>query len=402
MNFIKYTVAASLFSGVVSAQGLFDINPNEDLDESIPLTYTFGVQFGYDDNVNPINPVGFPAVSDESSAYVAADLSANLAVRDPQTAWDINVGVGVTHYLDDVRDNDTAYDANLAFNFNHRISDRTRFVSRNFVNYGLDLGNFFGALTNRQVDEFLYLSTDNAIGYRWTDRLATYTGVTYSTLQYEGDDLDVDTYTVYNQFRYILNPQTTLTATGRYTFSDFGNGDDSDRVGATVGVERQLSPTSAIVAQVGVQFGEENTSAFVNVHYNKQVTQQLKARAFVRYSQEDTDTIFVDPTTGPAFTSFRYEDKQVLRIGGAVDYTLSPQLVLTLGGNYTFSDFSESTGGQADADWDLFSVYTGLTYQLSPAFSVNASVNFTDSSADTILNRDYDRIRYEVGANYTF
>ena len=399
MNFIKYTVAASLFSGVVSAQGLFDINPHENLDESIPLTYTFGVQFGYDDNVNPITPVGFAEQPDEGSAYVSADLTANLAVRDPQTAWDISATIGATRYFsDDVTSNEVTQDIRLAFNLNHRINDRTRFVSRNFLNYGLDLGNFFGAVTNRQVEEFLYLSTDNAIGYRWTDRLATYTGVSYSTLQYEGDQLDVNTFSAYNQFRYVLNPVTTLTSTGRYTFSDFSSGGDANRAAATVGFERQLSPTSQLVAQVGAQFGD-NTSAFVNVHYNKQVTQQLKARVFARFSQEDTDTVFVDPST---LTVFRFEDTQVFRIGGAFDYLLSPQLTFTLGGNYSLSDFSDATGGQADADWDLFSIYGSLAYQINPAFSVNASINYTDSSADSLVNRDFDRIRYEVGANYTF
>jgi len=227
--------------------------------------------------------------------------------------------------------------------------------------------------------------------------LATYTGVSYSTLQYEGDALDVNTFSAYNQFRYVLNPVTTLTSTGRYTFSDFSSGGNSNRAAATVGFERQLSPTSQLVAQVGAQFGD-NTSAFVNVHYNKQVTRQLRARAFARFSQEDTDTVFVDPTT---FDVFRFQDTQVFRIGGAFDYSLSPQLTFTLGGNYSLSDFSDATGGQADADWDLFSIYGSLAYQISPAFSVNASINYTDSSADSLVNRDFDRIRYE-GANYTF
>jgi len=138
MNFIKYTVAASLFSGVVSAQGLFDINPHETLDESIPLTYTFGVQFGYDDNVNPITPVGFPDQSDEGSAYVSADLSANLAVRDPQTAWDINATIGATRYFsDDVTSNEVTQHIRLAFNFNHRISDRTCLLIMQSVTVGL-------------------------------------------------------------------------------------------------------------------------------------------------------------------------------------------------------------------------------------------------------------------------
>ncbi len=397
MNFIKYTVAASLFSGVASAQGLFDINPNEVLDESIPLTYTFGVQFGYDDNANPITATG-TAASDEGSSYVSADLTANLAIREPRTSWDINAGIGTTQYLDDVREDDTTYNLHAAFNFNHRINDRARFVSRNFANYGLDLDNFYGAITNRNADEFLYFSTDNAIGYRWTERLATYTGVTYSTLQYEGDDLDVDRYSIYNQFRYILNPQTTLTATGRYSFADFGNGGDTDRVNATVGFERQLSSTSSLVAQFGTQLGD-SSSAFVNAHYNKQVTQQLKARAFIRYSQEDTDSIFFSS----AGNSFRYEDRQVLRVGGAFDYALSPQLVLTAGGNYSNSEYSDSSDAtQGDADWDLFSVYSALTYKINHAFSVRGSVNYTDSSADDVINRDYDRTRYEIGAYYTF
>lgn len=385
MKLIKYTAAATLLSGVASAQGLFDINPNESESDSSPLRYTAGVAFGYDDNVNPTT-----FGPEDSSTYVKADLGANLVVRGEQTSWDINAGVGATHYLDDVRVDDTVYNGNLALNLNHRINDRVRFVSRNFFNYGLDLGNFYGPITSRQIEEYTYFSTDNAIGYRWTDRLATYTGIAYSMLDYDGDGNDVNSFAIYNQFRYTLNQQSTLTATARYTMSDYDTS-DTDRVTASVGFEHRLSDDSSVVFSVGAQFGDK-TSAYGNLSYNHQVNSQLRARVFARYSQEDTDTVFGGD---------RYEDKTSLRIGAAADYTLSPQVTLTIGGNYTMSDYKDATA-LPDGDWDLFNIYVGATYKINDALSLRASANHTTSDATVIPNRDYDRNRYEVGVNYAF
>ncbi len=383
MKLIKYTAAATLLSGAASAQGLFDVNPNESDDESSPLRYTAGVSFGYDDNVNA-------ASAEESSTYVKGSLGANLVVRGEQTSWDVNAHIGATNYFDDVRSDDTVYNGGIALNINHRVNDRTRLVSRNFFNYGLDLGNFYGPITSRQIDEYTYFSTDNAIGYRWTDRLGTYTGIAYSTLDYDGGSRDVDSLSVYNQFRYTLNSQTTLTATARYTMSDYDT-TDTDRVTASVGFEHRLSDNSSVVAQVGGQFGDKS-SAYGSFSYNNRVNSQLKTRVFARYSQEDTDTIF---------SGDRYEDKTALRIGAAADYTFSPQITLTLGGNYTMSDYKDATA-LSDGDWDLFNIYVGATYKINDALSVRASANHTTSDSNVIPGRDYDRNRYELGVNYAF
>ncbi len=393
MKLIKYTAVASLLTGVASAQGLFDVNSNETEGESSPLKYTAGVAFGYDDNVSPTS-----AAAESDSTYVRGNVGASLVVRGAQTSWDISAGVGVTNYLDDIEGgDDTTYNANLALNINHRLNDRTRLVSRNFFNYGLDLGNFYGPITSRQVDEYVYFSTDNAIGYRWTDRLATYTGVAFSTLNYDdGSQSDVDSYSVYNQFRYTLSDQTVLTATGRYTYSDYSTG-DSDRTTASVGFEHRLSESSTVAFQVGGQFGD-NTSAYANLSYTAQINNQLKIRTFARYSQEDTDTVFIDPATGVAD---RYEDKTTLRIGAAADYTLSPQITLTAGGSYITSDYSDATTLE-EGTYDLYSVYLGATYKINEALSVTGSANFTDSRSGVIPNRDYNRRRYEVGVNYAF
>jgi hypothetical protein len=385
MKLIKYTAAAAFMTGVASAQGLFDVNPNESESESLPLKYTVGVALGYDDNVFPTTPG-----PESSSSYMKGTVGANLVVRNEQTSWDLNALLGVTNYFDDAVTNDTTYNARLAYNLNHRVNERVRFVSRNFFNYGLDLGNFYGAVTARDINEYTYLSTDNAIGYRWTERLATYTGVAFSMVNYDDNIRDVDSYSIYNQFRYSLDQVATLTANLRFEYSEFAFG-NTDRLTASVGYERRLSDVSSLVGEVGAQFADSN-NGYGSLSYNYQVNTQLRARAFARYSQEDTDTVFVGG---------RYEDKTALRIGAAADYTLSPKITLTLGGNYTMSDYAEG-GALADGEWDQFDIYAGASYKISDAFSVSASINHTTSEATVIPNRDYDRNRYELGVNYTF
>lgn len=387
MNLIKYTAVATILTGAANAQGLFNVNPNEGDSESSPLRYTAGVSFGYDDNVNPTN-----GLAEESSAFIKGNLRANLVVRDQQTSWDLKAGVGATNYSDDVRSNDTVYNGNVVLNLNHSINDRTRFVSRNFFNYGLDLDSFYGPETSRRADEYTYFSTDNAIGYRWTDRVATYTGVAFSMIDYDGSRNDLDSISIYNQFRYTVSQQTVLTATGRYTMSDYNVG-DSDRFTGSVGIEHKINDTSTVVAEVGAQFGEK-TSAYGSLNYLKKVNTQLKARVFARYSQEDVDTVF---------SGDRYETKTSLRIGAAADYKLSPQVTLTLGGNYAMSEYEDATA-LPDGDWDLFNIYIGATYKINDALSVRVSANHTtsDATAAAFPNRDYDRNRYQVGVNYVF
>lgn len=385
MNLIKYTVAVGAMSGVVNAQGLFDVNPNETEGESSALRYTVGVAVGYDDNVNPTS-----GVAEESSLYARATVGANVVTRGPRTSWDVNAHVGYTNYFD-VTNNDSTVNAGIAFNLNHRINNRVRFVSRNFFNYGIDLGNFYGPITSRQTDEYTYFSTDNAIGYRWTDRLATYTGVTYSMLDYDGSTNDVNSLGFYNTFRYTLSPQTVLTATYRYNNADYDSGSRSSQY-VSAGFEHKLSDTATLTGDFGAQIGD-STTPYGQLSYSNRITDQLRMRAFARYSQEDTDTVF---------PGGRYNEKTSLRVGGAADYTLSPNVILTVGGNYVMSDYSDGAP-LADADWDLFNVYLGMTYKINDAVSIRGSVNHTTSDSTLPgVDRDYDRNRYEVGMYYSF
>jgi hypothetical protein len=386
MKLIKYTATAALVTGVASAQGLFNVNPVSELEESSPLKYTVGTSYGYDDNVNPTSP----GTSGVGSPYSRANLGASLAVRDQQTSWDLNATVGVTYYEDSAVPNDVDYNGRLQLNLNHEINDRFRVITRNYINYGLDLGNFFGEVATRELEEYTYASTDNSIGYRWTDRLGTYSGISYSTANYEGSDRDVKNYSIYNQFRYLLSFQTTLTATVNYAKIDFAT-NDNDRITTSVGVDYRITDNSTVVVKVGAQLSDKS-SAFGDVSYRSKVNNQFKTRVFARYSQQDTDSVF---------SGERYEDQVALSVGAAADYALSSQVTLTTGANYTSADFKDAPTN-ADGETDTFNTYVGVTYMINEALSLNASLNYTNADAVVIPNRDFNRTRFQVGANYTF
>jgi long-subunit fatty acid transport protein len=46
-------------------------------------------------------------------------------------------------------------------------------------------------------------------------------------------------------------------------------------------------------------------------------------------------------------------------------------------------------------------MYIGLRTKINDALSVDASINYTDSSSD-FENNNYDRLRLSLGASYTF
>ncbi|MFT5632824.1 MAG: hypothetical protein ACI9SQ_000531 [Rubritalea sp.] len=386
MKLIKYTTVAALLTGIASAQGLFNVNPIAEETESLPLKYTIGISFGYDDNVNPTSP----GTSGVGSAYSRANLGASLAVRDEQTSWDLNVAVGVTSYENSAVPNDIDYNGRLQLNLNHRINDRVRLITRNYINYGLDLGNFYGEIATRELEEYIYASTDNSIGYRWTDRFGTTTGISYSTADYDGSDRDLDNFSIYNQLRYLLDIQTTLTAGVNYSRIDFATS-DNDRLTTSVGVDYRITDNSTVVVKVGAQFSDTN-NAFGDISYSSKVNSQFKTRIFARYSQQDVDGVF---------SGERYEKQISLNIGAAADYALSSKVTLTTGANYSSTDYTDAPTN-SDGETDTFNIYVGATYMINEAFSLNASLNYTNADAVVIPNRDFNRSRFQVGANYTF
>jgi hypothetical protein len=271
----------------------------------------------------------------------------------------------------------------------------------------------YGFATTRQLGEYFYWQTDNSVGYRWTERLATYTGFSLTGLDYDDVVLNQDrfTWTLYNQFRYQLTPQTVLTADYRYSQTE-GDGVSSDYTDHYLlgGVEHRFSPNTILVLRAGAQFreaeaigGSDSTSPYVEATVRSQINEQFSVRSFARYGVESYDTV---RTVGTGL--YEFDDRQTFRLGVSGEYALSPMLNLFSGLDYipaTFDDGRLVAGaGPLTAggfDEDVINAYIGVSVKFNEMLYGTFSYNYTDSSSD-FAGQSYDRNRLNLGVRAEF
>ena len=402
-----YTFIASaiLFSGAVQGQGLYDIAPNDEAEESSPLSWSAGISYNYDDNVTPTAGLG---ASDDKASSINAYVGASLVSITPQTTWDVFSRLGGTFYTDSLEapDTDDLYtQARLGVNLAHRINERLRLTSRNYFAYELEPDYSYGFSTDRQLEEYFHYQSDNAVGYRWNDRFATYTGVTLREVLYGDDSSDDDRtiFSLYNQFRYRASEQTVWTLDYRYSETDSsGTASDSTNQYITLGAEHRFSPNSVFAIKAGMQLrdvaeGEDENAPFAEAAVRTRVNEQLSIRSFARYSIEDY---------GTSFEGFTYDNNTTLRVGISADYAISPDLTLQGGAKLIFSDMQDGRlvpgpGTEPDADIDLLNLYLGFSYRINDVYYLTGSYNWTDSDSD-LDNRTYDRNRVSLGLRAEF
>lgn len=418
------TAVSLICIGSASAQSLFDLAPSNDDSEPLPLTWTAGASVGFDDNAVPFLPG-----ADQSSLYGSAYVGASFLSRTPATTTEFFARLGIVHYFEniDVGGEDIDQSSSVAgfgLNWTNRISDRLRFVSRNTLNKEREpdyAQGFQGAATG----DYLRWSTDQAVGYRWSERLATYTGVRYDDVSYDDiNGFDRSTLTFYNDFRYQLSPQTVATFTYRLAEVDGGSVSDSTNSYFLVGLEHRFSPNTLGVIKAGVQnrdvdLGDDTSSPYVEASLKSQVNEQFAIRSYVRYGVEDyarnirVDNLVNDPVFGPLGGPIEFEGAETLRLGLTGTYGVSEQLSLNAGVNYVNLGYVDSrpitingqTVNQADVDEDSLNLSVGFRLELSDTMWLNGSYNFETLSSDFNApgtDREYDRNRINFGINTTF
>lgn len=402
-----FTFAAVASFGVLCAQGLYYVG--DEASESSPLRWTVGASVVYDDNINP-GVVAGNAGYDEDAWSINPYVGASFTAHSPQTTMDFYARAGVNYYLteSDLQGaDDTTANGRIGFDLTHRVSERLRFSSRNFIAYEMEPDYAYGVSNQRGIDPYTYWSTDNSVGYRWTERLGSYTG--FALTGYSGDAAngDRDSWSVYHQMRYVTSPRSTLTAGYRYSEWS-GDASESQNHIWTVGLEHRLSSTSILVLNGGVQIrdvenGDSGSSPYLEAALNTRVNSSFSLRGFARYSAEDMDTVRV---TGP--DTYEYSDQQVLRVGLTGEYTLTPRLSGFGGIDYVSTSFdggNKTSGPGAATDSgsseDLVNLYIGLRAKISDQLTGECSINYTDSGSD-FDGRDYDRLRLSAGVSYSF
>lgn len=408
---MKTTFTLGLVSALAMAaaqgNGLYYV-PN-DTEESLPLKWSVGIDATYDDNTNP---GGFTDGDETFSLNPYVGLS--FVSVTPQTTWDVYARLGVIYYLDEptaAGSDDVFGQARAGVNLTHSFNERLRFTSRNFLAYELEPDYSYGFASNRQVGEYFYWQADNSLGYRWTERFATISGLELTGLNYDSAVPNADrfTWTVYNQGRYQLSEQTVLTASYRYSETTGGGlATDSTNQYFLVGLEHRFSPNTIAIVNVGAQIrdvdginGNSSTNPYAEVNLRTQVNTQFAVRTFLRYGVEDYDTVF---PTGPI--NVQYDERLTLRVGVSGTYEVSQSLSLYGGVDFISTSFDSgrnlATGAAAaSADETLVNAYIGASLKLTEILTGSLTYNFTNSDSD-IGGRDYDRNRITVGLRAEF
>ena len=405
--FLSLVGAAAIGHGY--AQGLY--YTGSEVQQSLPLRWTVGLDAVWDDNVNP-TAVG---VGHNDSAFsLNPYVGASFVRITPQTTWDVFTRLGLVYYIDKpaaLGSKDIYAQDRLEVNYTHRFSERLRFSSRNFVSYELEPNYAYGFATNRQAGNYLYWQTDNSVGYRWTERLATYTGFSLTGLNYDDNKVansDRFTWLAYNQFRYQITPQSVLTGEYRYGQTT-GNGVSNDSTDQYIlaGIEHRFSPTTILIARVGAQHQDQNSrsssSPYAELAMSSQLNDQFTIHSFLRYGIENYDNIRV---IGAGV--YEYTDRKTLRVGVNGEYALNPMFSIFGGVDYIPSSFG--TGMRvagvgplrnSGLSEDLINTYLGLSVKFNQHLFGTLSYNYTNSTSD-FSNYSYDRNRVSVGVRGEF
>ena len=393
------TAVSLICIGSVSAQSLFDLAPSSDDSEPLPLTWTAGASLGFDDNAVPL-----VAGSDESSLFGSAYVGASFLSRTPATTTEFFARLGIVHYLDDIDVGTQSVDqsssvAGFGLNWTNRISDKLRFVSRNTLNKERE-PDFAQGFQGAASGAYLRWSTDQAVGYRWSERLGTYTGVRYEDVSYDDiDGFDRSSLTLYNDFRYQLSPQTVATFTYRLSEVDGGAVSDSTNSYFLVGLEHRFSPNTLGVIKGGVQNrdvdgGGDSSNPYFEASVRSQINEQFTIRSYVRYGVEDYARSII---------GINFEGSETLRLGLTGTYGVSEELSLNAGVNYVSLGYVDSIPAGVDVDEDSLNLSVGFRLELSDTMWLNGSYNFETLSSDFVaVDREYDRNRINLGINTTF
>ena len=418
--------AAGLASTASANEGLYYVG--SEAQESLPLKWTVGADLTWDSNVtpgqllpgrapaSPTNPLGLGPAPEEEAFSIGAYVGLSFVNITPQQTLDVYAKLGVLYYLDSpsTLSEDWFPQGRVGVNWTRRFSERLRFSSRNFVAYELEPVYAYGFASSRQVDPYLFWETDNSIGYRWTERFATYSGFRLRGLDYDSAVANQDRFTweLYQQLRYQLTPLTVLTFDYRYADTD-ANGTAADSTSHFLlgGVEHRFSPNTIMILRAGAQirqtdalFGSDGTNPFAEIALRSQVNEQFSVRAFARYSSEVYDTTRFVSGLG----SVNFDDRRTLRLGLSAEYKITPRFSVYGGLDYIPTSFDDGRlvgaapgVGASGLEEDLLNVYVGASVQLTETLYGTVSYNYTDSSSD-FLGYDYDRSRVNLGVRAEF
>ena len=419
-NHLFLLFTSTIFVGSVSGQGLYQASNKALEDAPLPFKWNAGLNAIYDDNVSSGNSQD-PGLKESALSYNPY-VGLSVVQSSGQTTWNVSGMLGVIYYPDAPSVEGTPIDdlsnqSNLSASLMHKLNDQLTLSSYNMISREREPDYSYGvASSHAGKGEYVSMSTDESVSYRWTKRLGTVTGIRLGATQYpesDSKDNDRNTYQLSNQFRFQLGEQSVLTSSYRFGES-FSQGDGADIADhfLTIGGEYRFTPTVIGIAQAGAQFHEtttgtasqdaSTTNPYLESSLNAKLNKQFNVKSFLRYSAE-SDSLNQN--------NIVFAEHRLLRLGITNEWSISPKMSVINGLDYmpgTFMGGVNRNDGLASSDLSetLVSSYVTLKMKFSDFMTGSLSYTYVNNVSDLndALGRTqtYNRSRISLGLNVNF
>lgn len=377
------------------AQGLLALRNPTDFKDDLPMTYSVGVQGGFDLLNYKNNSNG---LSDIDSFFIEGTVGATYSDNDPTTPWNVGADFGVIHYLDDApRYDDTYYSARVAFNIAHQASRRLRLQNNFFLTYEVEPDYSVGASTSLRNGQYLYGYNNFSLSYAWSERFSTVTSYTIDGIQYQ-DDLvssfeDRLSHIIAQQFVYAITRNTKLVTEYRFRLTNYANLSDADYTSHYVlaGVDHAWSERTTGSVRAGAEFYNSDRVSDVAPYAEASLNYELGRL---------TDLQWYHALGFDASEIGSYDSRYSYRTGLTVAHQFSDRLTVNAGAHYVYSEYD---GGDTQPGVTEQEVHAsaGLAYRLWQNVSMDAEYSYTLLTSDDDF-RDYDRNRVSLGLSASF
>lgn len=376
-----------------SAQGLLELQNQNQVRESQPLTFTVGAGGGYD-RLNYKSDGG----QDIDSFFLQGGVGVLYSEADKRTPWSIGADFGVLHYLDDMNGaDDTYYNARLVVNLVHQASQRLKLANNFYVTYEVEPDFAVGASTALRNGQYFYGYENFAVSYAWSERLSTTTSYTLDGIRYEDGDIgqfeDRLSHIIAQQFSYSMNRKTKLVSEYRYRITDYDSApNDYTSHYALVGIDQAWSERTSGSIRAGAEFYQSDRVSETAPYFEIGIDHATSKK---------TNVHFYGAVGFDGAELGDYDSRYAYRTGVTANHRVTDRLTLNGGLHYVYSDYKGNGDTTTDVNEQQVNASAGLAYRLWHNVSMDAQYSYTLLGSDD-STREYDRNRVSVGLSAQF
>lgn len=353
-----------------------------------PFRAAVTLREGYDDNV-------FTTESNEQDSWFTklyAEVSADFS--RPRTQFTIGVAGGVTYYSDLDGDN-WDYNASFTLSLVHRASSRLTLSARIYLTYQEEPDFSLLIGSERRGGQYFFGNSQFSVSYQWSPKFSTVSSYSLVGVFYD-DDFASQTsdrleHYFSQEFRFLIQPTTTLVAEYRFGYFDYIDNDPQDGTAHyfLLGLDQTFSPRLSLSVRGGVEVRETDAGGKATAPYGE-------GTLSYRYGRYSTVS-WVNRYGFEQNSLGGGDERKTFRSGLTVRHGFTRKLSLLLAGFYHHNDYN----GNLDFSEDLFDTSVGLNFAINRNFAVEAGYSYTALSSDVTF-REYDRSRYHIGGTFSF